>query len=121
MKDAGRRAKTIYRRSDAFDDAHDRSGADVCLSDRQDQLDRLETEDVAGVVLRIRHLLRALPANVADDDEPGVRRYRFVGGQRSSRMGRRDSQLRLVDRNRPRGNASFRTPAPAAPTLAHAT
>src|SRR6185503_54895 len=85
----------------------------------QDQLDRLETEDVAGVVLRLCDFVCTLSVDDAGDDELAVRRYRIVGRQRARRLGHRHSQLRLVDRNRSRGNTDLRDPAFAATTLAY--
>ena len=116
---ARRSAKAIYRRSDALDYPDDRSWADVCLRDRQDQLDRLKAQDVAGVVLWLRNLVYPLPVDAADNDEPPLRRHRTLGRQRARRVGRRHSQLRLVDRNRSRRNLDFGDSAVAATTLAH--
>ena len=42
-----------------------------------------------------------------------------LGHQHSHRLGLRDRQFRLVDRDRPRRHADFRDPASAAPAVAH--
>ncbi len=71
----------------------------------------LKRKTSLGVVLRLCDLVRTLPVDAADDHQPGFRRHRSVGRQHSRRLGRRHSQLRLVDRNRPRRHADFRNSA----------
>ena len=53
----------------SYDGAGRRSGADVCLGDRQDQFDRLEAQDADLVVRRLCDLVHPLPADAADDHQ----------------------------------------------------
>ena len=99
-------------------DSH-RPGTHVRVGHRQDRLDRPDPEDAALLDRRVRHRLPADdgPALLHRDAlRPG---HRHLGRQRARRLGIRDRQLRLVDRDRPRRDADLGDPAAAAAGVAH--
>ena len=99
--------------------ARHRSGPHLRERHRQDQRDRSDAQDVAWLVVRLRHRLRARQRSDDLDRLPAGGRHGHLGHQRSGRLGLRDHQLRVVDRHRSRRHADFGDPAALQADVAH--
>jgi hypothetical protein len=85
----------------------------------QDQLNCADSENFAWLACGVRRRIYVRNAASLRGDISVRRRNRNLGRQCSGRMGLRDYQLRLVDRNRPRGHADIGNPVASQARMAH--